>query len=395
MYRELLQPLAIERIINLNKLSTSQWGSQIDFNTGQSIDLSAYHIALIGVEEDRENLVERNCAAAPDTIRRELYKLYNWEKAFKIIDLGNIKNGATVYATAEYLASVLRLLLRAKVIPIVLGGTHDLSYGQFMAYEAFNQSVNMSIVDEKIDMLIRENEINSQSFIYNILSHQPYLIDNLLQIGYQHYHTDPLLIRTFEKLQHQCYRLAYFREDFRRFEPLMRQSDLLAFDFSALKAADAPGQKNTSPNGLTAEEACRLMRYAGISDRLSSLGLYEYFPRHDNRYQTAQLAAQMIWHFVEGYYNRLYEYPEIYEGEFLQYTIPDKINKQALVFYKSKISGRWWLKISLGKDAQKYSKIIPCLEEDFKMAQKGNIPETWISNYIKYSASKPPIKEID
>lgn len=55
-----------------------------------------------------------------------------------------------------------------------------------------------------------------------------------------------------------------------------------------------------SPNGFYGEEICAISRYAGISDKVSSFGIYEYNSKHDSNYQTAHLIAQMIWYFIEG-----------------------------------------------------------------------------------------------
>jgi len=44
-------------------------------------------------------------------------------------------------------------------------------------------------------------------------------------------------------------------------------------------------------------EAAGSFRYAGMSDKLSSFGIYEINPLFDNHDQTSHLAAQMIWYF--------------------------------------------------------------------------------------------------
>ena len=43
-----------------------------------------------------------------------------------------------------------------------------------------------------------------------------------------------------------------------------------------------------------------LPRYAGISDKVTSFGIYEYNAKFDEKDQTAHLIAQMIWYFIEG-----------------------------------------------------------------------------------------------
>jgi arginase family enzyme len=53
-------------------------------------------------------------------------------------------------------------------------------------------------------------------------------------------------------------------------EPILRSSHLMMFDLNSLRLSDAPGTSNKSPNGLYAEEACQIIRYAGLSNRISS-----------------------------------------------------------------------------------------------------------------------------
>ncbi|MDZ7847857.1 MAG: hypothetical protein U5L96_14460 [Owenweeksia sp.] len=57
------------------------------------------------------------------------------------------------------------------------------------------------------------------------------------------------------------------------------------------------------------EEACAICRYAGLSDKVSSFGIYENNPDLDHNGQSSHLLAQMIWYFIEGYVNRKGDYP--------------------------------------------------------------------------------------
>ena len=40
------------------------------------------------------------------------------------------------------------------------------------------------------------------------------------------------------------------------------------------------------------EEACQILRYAGMSDKLTSVGIYEINPLFDNHDQTSHLAKR-------------------------------------------------------------------------------------------------------
>ena len=67
----------------------------------------------------------------------------------------------------------------------------------------------------------------------------------------------------------------------------------LSFDISAIANAYAPAN-TVSPNGLNGEEACLLLRYAGLSHNVKSIGIYGYNPQHDKDELTAKQISQML-----------------------------------------------------------------------------------------------------
>ncbi|MEZ4931669.1 MAG: hypothetical protein R2788_06060 [Saprospiraceae bacterium] len=42
-----------------------------------------------------------------------------------------------------------------------------------------------------------------------------------------------------------------------------------------MKYADAPAAQDATPSGFFSEEACQISRYAGMNDKLTSIGFYE------------------------------------------------------------------------------------------------------------------------
>ena len=125
--------------------------------------------------------------------------------------------------------------------------------------------------------------------------------------------------------------------------------------------------------GFYGEDICSLMRYAGLSDKVSSIGVFEYNEQFDVKNQTAKLLSQMIWYFIEGVNYRLNEYPFKSKEEYIKYIVP--IDKDTFYFYKSNKSNRWWMEI---KD-NKFSKetLIPCTYNDYVEASNQQIPERW------------------
>ena len=93
-------------------------------------------------------------------------------------------------------------------------------------------------------------------------------------------------------------------------------------------------------HGLIAEEACQLARYAGLSDRVSCFGICEYNPQFDVHSQTSQLAAQMIWHFIEAYLQRRSEIPVADHRDFKVFVVSHEDMEHTLTFHKSLVTGR-------------------------------------------------------
>ncbi len=385
MIHTLLEPVNINELIDLKKLSINQWGHQIvSYDAQEETIWNSFSLAIVGVNFDHENEGSNNCSKAANLIRKEFYKLYNWEYQLPVIDLGNLKNGASKEETYQNLGRLMHNLLSANVFPIIIGGTHDLTYGQFLGYEKQEFDVNIVMVDETIDLLHPETGIDSRSFLYKILAYQPNFISNFFHLGHQHYLVDPEMVDTLEKFHFSCYRLGIFKENIKRMEPLVRNADMVSIDLQSIKCGDAPGQREASLHGFTSEEACALTRYIGFGDKVSSLGIYEYFPENDVNNQTAKLGAQLIWHFIDGYTARRPEYPQYFDEGFLKYKVPFE-EMQEIEFVKSKNDEKWWMKVPVmnGADIERIE-YIPCAYEDYlKSVHYKEIPDRWMKHFMR------------
>ncbi len=349
-------------------------------------DLENVDIALLGFKEDRYNVNNENCALAPDFIRNYLYNLYPCNYNVKIVDLGNIKNGYTVEDTYFAVSSVVAELIRSNILPVIIGGTQDLTYANYLAYEDMGQIINIVQIDSCFDLGHKQYEFNSQSYLSKIIMHQPNFLFNYTNIGYQSYFVDNDAVELMKNLYFDIYRLGLVRADMEEVEPIVRNADMLSFDVSAIRQSDAPGNGNSSPNGFYGEEACQIVRYAGLSDKLSSIGFYEANPVMDKNHQTSHLVAQMIWYFVDGFCNRKKDFPHKQKDEYLKYVVSIKENKHDIIFYKSKKSDRWWMEVPCPTNLMsKYERhyLVPCSYKDYQTACRDDMPDRWWQVYQK------------
>ena len=130
--------------------------------------ISQYDIAIIGIPEDR-NSCNIGSSEAPDEIRRELYKLYKPFEKLNIIDLGNLKQGKTVKDTYFAVQDIVAELLKLEVLPVIIGGSQDLSYSVFKAYEKLSKTINITTIDSVFDLGNADELFDSKSYMSKIL----------------------------------------------------------------------------------------------------------------------------------------------------------------------------------------------------------------------------------
>jgi len=386
MLFEYFTPVQAQNILTEEEFAPTQLGAAVFLSEGKKTDLHDFDLAIIGVPDDRGSKRNAGAAKGPDVLRKELYKLHipSAEKNIRIIDLGNIIPGETPRDTNFAVASSVLELITHKVVPIILGGGHDITYGQYLGYQELYALLNVAVIDERIDINDADDTIkDANTFLSSILSHTPNYLFNLAQIGYQTYLNNPFAIEMLESLNFDCVRLGLARQKIEHLEPILRDADLLSVDVSAIRMADAPGHAMASPNGFTGEEFCQIARYAGLSDKLTSFGIYEFNPDFDVRNQTSQLLAQAIWCFIDGYYNRRGDHPNK-EKSFLKFIVKMDELDHELVFWKSKMTERWWMELPFG-DKKKFERqqMVPCTYQDYEMACKEEIPDRWMKVYNK------------
>lgn len=364
--------------------SAGSFFKNISVNIDGMPDYREAQIAMIGIQESRGTSTNSGTEKAPDIIRQKLYNLKKGFGAYKIVDLGNLRPGVDLEETQGRIKEVCRLLIEKNILPIVIGGSHDLDYGQYLAYEEMDKLISLLNVDAFLDMEDQAESI-SLGHINKILIHEPNYLFNYSHLAYQSYLIDQGAIDILEKLYFEAYRVGHLRSNISEMEPIIRNADMLSFDITAIKSGDAPGNANAQPFGLSGEEACQICWYAGLNEKLSSAGFYEYNPEFDDENQkTAAVTATMIWYFIEGYYHRKNE-QNFKTNDYTKFVVSMPSEPETLSFFKSKLSEKWWMEVPFPRDRKQYSRncIIPCSYSDYQLATKGELPERYISTHAK------------
>lgn len=349
--------------------------------------LKPQSIALFFVPEYRNSTIKADDNWV-HTLRTQLYNHFKGNWHVNLYDLGIIQPGNTVEDTYGAVKEVCAELIKNDILPFVIGGSQDLTFPVYQAYEKLEQTINILDVDAALDLGEIETPINARAWINKIILHKPNYLFNYSLFGYQTYLVDPDEINLLDKLYFDTLRLGDFYMDDKKAEPLLRNADLMTFDMNAVRSSDYKNNNRDLPNGLYGEDACRIMRYAGISDKLTSVGLFNISNTKPGLESDLNLISQMIWYFIEGYSLRKKDFPIGSKKNYIRYIVSIDDFKDEVVFYKSDKSSRWWMEVPYPKiEGVKYQRhlLVPCNYSDYENALQNELPDLWLSTYKKLS----------
>lgn len=372
---DFLEPIDVDFLEFVSELSVQSLGRKVIFHTSEVFpDLDKTSIAIIGVLENR-GVDERKEHVVLDHIRRQFYSLYPGNWGIAIADLGDIHAGNTPEDTYYALKTIVAELVKNKVLPIVIGGSQDLTYGLYRAYDQLEQMVNLVAIDSRFDFGKEGEMPAAESYLSRIIVEEPNNLFNYSNLGYQTYYNPQEEIDLMEKLYFDAYRLGEVSNKSTIAEPVFRDADIVSVDMHAVKSSDSGNYVKFIPNGFDGKEICILARYAGISDKVTTFGIFN----HNNSKQESVLIAQVLWYFIEGYHYRSNEYPFGSKEQYLKYIVPVE-DSEDLVFFKSDRTDRWWIEIpyvSHVSNKLKRNTLLPCTYEDYLGACNNELPERW------------------
>lgn len=250
---------------------------------------------------------------APPKIKKEFYKLAKREKSFKnikIIDYGNIvpidKN---VKKTHERVTKVLKKIIKNNVIPIVIGGGHDISFGSVKAAARIYKKIGEINIDAHFDVrpvvdgkitsgtpfrrLLEGGFLNGKNFVElgvhspkNLKEHYQYIVNKkgtLIKLNF-------INKAGIEKALNKAFKIA------------KKNTNAIIFDIDidAIQKRFAPGCSAPSVKGFTKDQILQAAFVAGKNKSVKLFNLMEVSPVYDIHNKTVKLAAKLILSFING-----------------------------------------------------------------------------------------------
>jgi len=366
--------------------SNKQFGFHIQKHIAEFPQWKEADILILGCSSQNTNPIPSEPFEEADAVREKLYRLSIPEECMNVADLGNLKPQSSSLAYAEALTAILQLLLLEKKTIILIGGTQQTAYAQYLAYEPLNKDVEMVHIDAKFDLENADNEFNPDTVSHKIFSHRPCYLFNYTNLGYQSYFVAEQDRRILRDLHFFALRYGELHNQIEEAEPFIRAANFVSFDLGAIRHSDCPGTNTRSPGGFSVMEACRMARYAGLANKVSSISFCEMNLDFDINQQTPSLTSLMIWYFIHGYYGRRDISPESDRDRMVTYEVQINAGVEQLVFYQDPISNKWWMAVPYqeeGKIDTTQVFMLPCAESDYLIALEDEIPDKWWQTYYK------------
>lgn len=274
-------------------------------------------VVLIGVPQDegvKRNKGRPGASKAPDEIRRYLYRFAPFNFKFKkqitdlkIFDLGNLKTDGKLEEIHERLSFVVYELIKMGILPIVIGGGHDIAFPDYIGFAKNFEERAVLNIDTHLD--VRDNQPRNSGTPFRQILECEYKPSKLIEIGIQSYANSIYHFEYALKNGIKIFTLDEIKE--RGIDSVLDaiKTNLknfalhLSFDIDSVKGADAPGVSATYPDGLGTKEVIKIALYCGLNFNVKILDLAEVNPEFDIDGKTARLASYFILNFLTGVAN--------------------------------------------------------------------------------------------
>lgn len=275
----------------------------------------ATRCAIVGFPSDegvRRNGGRPGARLGPEAVRRWLYRLTpdarDAERFTALcratVDLGDVRCSSDVEADQGALAVVVADLLSRGIVPVVLGGGHETTYGHALGFVRAGRAVRLVNVDAHAD--VRETvdgQGHSGSPFRQALEHPSGLVRGYTVAGLQPHAVSEAHVQYVGAAGGTVVwrdEVTSIRLGALYTEAAGPEAVLASFDLDAVDAAFAPGVSAPNAGGLDREVWLAACEAAGASPLVHSVDLVELNPKADVDGRTARLAALSVWRVLRG-----------------------------------------------------------------------------------------------
>ena len=366
-----LCPLSEDLIEFKSNLSRGTLGSNITLYNSEKTDYSSIDIAIVGLNEYRNSDEIIDESLNLENFRREFYSLFYGNWSANILDLGDVISGKSFSDTYYAVNSIHQDLINQNIVVIFIGGGQDFTFPIYQSLSKKLNKVNISSVDNKFDFGKIKKQFSSSSYMSKIIMDKKNSLNHFCNLGYQTFLNSQEEIDLLNKFNFESHRLGEITENIKIVEPVLRETNLLTVDFKSIKSSELNFVHNYS-NGFESSQFCSVLRYAGMSNSINSVGLFELL----NSSISSALLSQSIWYFIEGYCLRIKEDPN--SSNFKGYTYNVFCEGTNLKFYNSELSQKWWVEFINEIETKNISSLLPCNKRDYLMACDGTFSDRLI-----------------
>ena len=248
----------------------------------------------------------------PEKIKKEFSKLIktNHLKRVRIIDFGKVvPAGNDVKKTHERVTKALIKILKRNVIPIVIGGGHDISFGSGKAMYLTCKKFGQINIDAHYDVRPVVNGIITSGTPFRRLLDGRFLNGkNFIEFGAHSPRCLPEHYQYLMKKKATVMKLDSINK--LGIEAALKKAFLIAkkgtnavvfdIDIDGIQQRFAPGCSAPGIRGFTKTQALKSAFLAGRNKDVKLFNIMEVNPLYDVKNKTVRLAAELIIEFVHG-----------------------------------------------------------------------------------------------
>ena len=250
-------------------------------------------IGFMSDEGVRRNKGRIGAKEAPEKIREKLSSL---SYTSPIFDAGSVEGTENLEASQQTLGEAVSKLLSHDNFPVILGGGHETAYGHYLGVRDAYKDKRIAVLNIDAHFDLRNEEKSSGTMFYEMLSEDDKI--DYFVIGIQPFSNTKSLYENAEKFSVKYWTLDELRNDsyLSAIKTALEDYDyvFMTLCIDSIQQSYAPGTSAPAPNGFTAEEIIKTVKYFASLENLSSFDISEVSPPLDIDDRTSSLAALIV-----------------------------------------------------------------------------------------------------